>query len=106
MVKVDNSMKIPDVETLGKHDATVRLFAEWYKEEGFQVMSSVIENMGSPPLIGSQIPDIYAIRDGKEIVVEVLVRECRGRPGCEATKEAFRTWAESAEGRLFKHVII
>jgi len=86
-----------------KHDESVLRSAGWYKKHGFTTKAD-LPGWNKPKKIGGFIPDLFAKKGKKEIILEVETKNTN-KPDADQQK-AFKKYSKREKERIFRKKII
>jgi hypothetical protein len=88
-----------------RHDRMVEIQATTYRAEGYSVRAE-LPGWPAPPAVEGNVPDVYAERDGRTVVVEVETEDTLPGKEYAAEHKAFRKWKEQdSKARDYRMVI-
>ena len=88
-----------------RHDRMVEIQAITYKAEGYSVRAE-LPGWPAPPAVEGSVPDVYAERDGRTVLVEVETEDTLAGKEYAAEHKTFRKWKEQdPKARDYRMVI-
>ena len=86
-----------------KHDLGVLKSANYYEKQGYKVQAD-LPGYAKPKSIGHRIPDVFAKKGNKEIIVEVETKQSVNTD--DKQQEKFQNYADRSNNRKFKTKIV
>jgi hypothetical protein len=75
-------------------------------EEGGAIVFADLDGWPRPPAINGHVPDVYAVRESREIVLEFENPESVRCPPAERQNDAFESWADESPGREYEQIVV
>lgn len=93
---------IRDSRESDKHRMLIRKIAMAYDRDGYKVKADHIDGFETPEKCVMMRPDIKAVKDGEEIIVEVESENSAGSRRDRMQRQEFSEWAKKSEKRDFR----
>jgi hypothetical protein len=83
----------------------VREAAETLEQDGAVVFAN-LDGWPRPPALHGFIPDVYAVFEDREVVLEFEDEESVQKEPAQRQDAAFATWADAAPGRDYEQIVV
>ncbi|WP_414838339.1 hypothetical protein ACK3SF_02955 [Candidatus Nanosalina sp. VS9-1] len=88
-----------------RHRNLIEKLASAYIRSGFDIKADHISSFDTPPKFSMVMPDIFAEKDGKKIIIEVETRNSIGTDRDRRQRRVFGEWAKKDKDRDFRREI-
>jgi hypothetical protein len=89
----------------GHGPRAVREAAETLEQDGAVVFAN-LDGWPRPPVLHGFIPDVYAVFEDREVVLEFEDEESVTKEPAQRQDAAFATWAGAAPGRAYEQIVL